>query len=99
MCHLVGVIKRVANRDAFDIVKEFQQFADPSWYEYFREAKRYFTEHNNLLVPATYISPNGTKLGKWIQKQRSAYKGSVYTRLSIQEIQMLEFEPVFCVLR
>lgn len=77
-------------KDAFEIIKDFQHLFGRSWHKYYLEAAQYYIEHGDLMVPAAYISANGTKLGVWIQNQRSAYKGTTYGHLSTKEIQMLE---------
>ena len=77
-------------KDSFDIIKDFEHLSGRSWYRYYLEAERYFIEYGNLMIPASYISSNGTKLGVWIQKQRSTYKGKTCGHLSIKEVQLLE---------
>ncbi len=41
-----------------------------SWAQGFEEAKKYYAEHGNLHVPATYISPSGYRLGRWLNARR-----------------------------
>ena len=79
----------IAN-DAFDIIKDFEHLSGRIWHQYYLEAEKYYSEYGNLMVPAAYVSPNGTKLGVWIQNQRCAFKGTTYGHLSIKEVQMLE---------
>ena len=79
----------IAN-DAFDIIKDFEHLSGRIWYQYYLEAEKYYNEYGNLMVPAAYVSPNGTKLGVWIQNQRCAFKGTTYGHLSIKEVKMLE---------
>ena len=87
---LGGIIDVDITRDAFAIIKDFEHFSGRSWHRYFVEAEQYWTEHGNLMIPVSYVSPNGIKLGVWIQNQRSAYKGTTYGHLSVKEVQMLE---------
>lgn len=55
------------------------------WYEL---AKLYYEAHGNLLVPVSYVSPDGSHLGGWISRIRNAY---IYTgSLSIEQVHMLE---------
>lgn len=42
-----------------------------SWARGYEEAKKYAAEHGNLNVPATYISPSGYRLGRWLNANRS----------------------------
>ena len=44
-----------------------------SWDEWFRLAKRYKETHGDLLVPKSYITPEGARLGRWIDRQRARY--------------------------
>lgn len=48
------------------------------WDEYYHEAKKYYEDHNNLLVPITYEVKNKNgevlKLGHWIYYQRHFYR-------------------------
>ncbi len=47
---------------------------DNRWERGFREAEEYVNNKGNLLVPVSYISVSGFKLGAWIQRQRLVYK-------------------------
>lgn len=85
----VEVNVNIAN-DSFDIIKGFERISGRSWYRYYLEAEKYYFDFGNLMIPAAYVSPNGTKLGVWIQNQRCAYKGKTYGHLSSKEVQMLE---------
>ena len=76
-------------RDSFAIIKELQATTRHSWYKLYLEAEEYYRSNGHLLVPASYISPSGVRLGAWIQNQRSAYKHTAYGTLSPKEIQML----------
>ena len=44
------------------------------WDEYYEEAKKYYLENGNLLVPHEYKTTNGYNLGYWISDQRAQYK-------------------------
>lgn len=77
-------------RDTYDITENFRQFASKSWYAFYKEAKEYYDRYGNLLVPASYVTPNGIRLGSWIQNQRQIYKGNSSEHLSRYEIELLE---------
>ena len=77
-------------RDTYDITENFRQFASKSWYTFYREAKEYYDRYGNLLVPAAYVTPNGIRLGSWIQNQRQIYKSNSSEHLSRYEIELLE---------
>ena len=62
-----------------------------TWDLWYRLAEEYFIEHSNLLVPASYVTPSGEKLGRWISTQRSYYKGCTKRGgISAVQIQALE---------
>lgn len=52
-----------------------------AWDFMYNEAKKYYLEHGNLKVPATYsyldASGNPIRLGNWINSQRKRYKNNV----------------------
>jgi hypothetical protein len=63
------------------------------WKAYYHEAKNYYEQHHNLLVPLEHTCDNGLRLGLWIRNQRSIYKRNTpgYTGfLTEREIHMLE---------
>ena len=66
-------------------VKKAKDFED--WYLL---AKEYYETEGNLLVPESYISPDGSKLGRWIERMRAAYNGKINKSLTLTEIAMLE---------
>lgn len=63
-----------------------------SWDEWYKLAKKYREEHGDLLVPRTYIGPEGEKLGRWVERQRAVYNGvaSNTGRLYPEQILLLE---------
>jgi superfamily II DNA or RNA helicase len=66
------------------------QFED-NWMHSYQAAERFFTQHGNLNVPVTYMSPEGIALGKWIARQRYAMEkpDKSNNRLTPQRIQLL----------
>lgn len=62
------------------------------WEEWYADAKDYYREHGDLLVPANYVTDEGEKLGKWLHRQRAKYNGASYVKgcLSDTEIKLLE---------
>ena len=62
--------------------KDFEE-----WYDI---AKEYHKEHGNLLVPRTYVSPAGDKLGRWIERMRAVYNGKEHATLTFTQIKSLE---------
>lgn len=66
------------------------QFNDP-WEIGFSHAKSYFEAHDHLLVPGTYVSPDGYALGRWILNQRSNYaKSSKYRKVTAAQKKRLD---------
>ena len=43
------------------------------WEHWFCLAEKYYDEHGDLLVPRTYSTEQGEKLGRWIERQRMNY--------------------------
>ena len=60
------------------------------WEQNYREAADYFREHGDLLVPGTYVTPSGLKLGNWIAHLRMAKKGKGSQRITQDQIVRLE---------
>lgn len=46
------------------------------WNDWLEGAKSYHKEFGDLLVPSRYITPDGYKLGRWIERQRAIYNGN-----------------------
>ena len=65
------------------------EFEDP-WEVGFSYAKNYFEKHGDLLVAGDYVSNDGYRLGKWIQNQRSAYKGTARKGLTEEQKNRLD---------
>ena len=47
-----------------------------SWAQGYEEAKRYVAEHGDCNVPATYVSPSGYNLGRWLNRRRDKGKAN-----------------------
>lgn len=70
------------------------------WEKNYRAAEEYRQTHGNLSVPAGYCTPDGIRLGNWIQNQKQAYAGKRgIAGLSREQVQKLsaigmEFESM-----
>ena len=64
-----------------------------SWTAWYDLAKEYYQNHSNLLIPASYVTPSGDKLGQWISTQRRYYKGTA-RRGHISSEQILALEKI-----
>ena len=64
---------------------------DLSWNRYFAEAKKYFSEHDDLRVPIDYLTAEGLPLGRWIANQRVRRKNQIQTAsLTPERIEALD---------
>ena len=77
--------ERIAKLEAIGMV--WDSYRALSWNRYYEEAKRYFDAHDDLTVPATYITDNGVRLGTWIVNQRTAKRDE---RISEEHIKKLD---------
>ncbi len=55
-----------------DIGMRWETKKDFIWDQKFAEAEEYYEQHNNLNIPASYVTSSGLKLGDWIANQREA---------------------------
>ena len=59
------------------------------WAACYELAKKYREEHGNLVVPKTYVTEDGTRLGIWICGQRDAYAKGRLTEAQIKSLEEL----------
>ncbi len=57
---------------------------------YFAEAKKYYDEHGDLLVPGQYVTENGIELGKWIYGMRESKRFDRESKLTDEQRELLE---------
>ncbi len=75
-------------RDALeDLGMKWESVFDTRWQACFDKAVEYYSAHSNLIVPKSYETDNGIKLGTWICSQRAAYQNG---RLKDEQIRLLE---------
>ena len=55
-----------------------------------RAASEYRDRHGHLRVPRRHVTPDGLALGKFIQNQREAYRGTTNRRLTAQQADELD---------
>ena len=62
------------------------------WEEWYADAREYYIQNGDLLIPTAYTTSEGHKLGRWIERQRAAYNNtpSMKARLSKAQIDILE---------
>lgn len=76
-------------RDSQDIMDMYLMVINYNWEKYYEEAKKYYKNNGNLLIPCRY-SVNGLNLGYWIRRQRQGYKLKYGNRLNRIQIERLE---------
>lgn len=68
--------------------KEYYRMPWEVWYAL---AKQYYEEHQNLLIPALYVTKDGYRLGRWIERQRANYH---YHRYRLTDIQIAKLSAI-----
>jgi hypothetical protein len=71
---------------------------ESNWKNNYFLAKRYYKDNGHLLIPITH-EDQGINLGKWISHQRDSYKGIGNSKLSENQIKLLnaigmKWEPI-----
>lgn len=101
-CAITRIIKNVLSeqlginseidlsKDCFSIVKAYGGYINKQWNNCYNEAVKYYETYGNLLVPTSFVTADGVKLGSWISNQRCAYKGTAYGHLSNEQIKLLD---------
>ncbi|BFL47561.1 helicase associated domain-containing protein [Lactonifactor longoviformis] len=81
--------KQIRDLERFDMIWSFYERKD--WEDWLRLAEMYYQTHGNLLVPASYQTADGDRLGSWIFVQRERYWGANGRRpLSREQVKALE---------
>ena len=60
---------------------------ESKWFVKYKEAKEYYDEHGNLLVPEGYITSTGFRLDSWLARQRKKCENKT---ISKEKIELLE---------
>ena len=63
---------KIKKLESISMVWDF--YSDMNWKRFFAEAKDYYEEHGDLMVPATFVTDKGVRLGSWISNLRSYRK-------------------------
>lgn len=77
-------------RECVELFNELEETLTASWDIMFAEAKRYYEENGNLLVPQAYINENGYRVGQWVNVQRKNYQAG----RSLSEIRIKKLESI-----
>lgn len=75
-------------RECVELFNELEETLTASWDIMFMEAKRFYEENGDLLVPHNYINENGYRVGQWVVVQRTNYRKKQF--LSDARIRRLE---------
>lgn len=60
-----------------------------TWDEWYLLAKDYYNTHGNLKIPSKYKTSNGYSLGRWIERQRAAYRQKSGYKIDLRKIYLL----------
>ena len=85
--------------DRFDVIDEVRDYKrlfdeledtlNASWDLMYAEAKRYYQQNGDLMIPAKYKTASGLSLGNWLNIQRKIYAGRAEGHLSDAQIEKL----------
>lgn len=53
-------------------------------------ARQYYIDHGDLDVPSNYVTPNGERLGTWVNRQRRIRDGKIKGSLTAERIRALD---------
>ena len=59
------------------------------WNKNYNALKEYYEEYGNVDVPGKYVTKDGLKLGQWVFVQRKAYKGKGKSKITEDQIHLL----------
>lgn len=65
---------------------------DASWKEGFEHLKMYKASHLDCSPSSSYIAPDGYKLGKWVNYQRTSYRKKNLSSENITQLEAIGFE-------
>ena len=82
--------EQIAQLDSIGM--SWEKKGDAAWMQGYEQAKNYYDEHGNMDVTTNYKTKDGFALGKWISRQRYAYRnpGKSNATLSGDRIRMLQ---------
>ena len=81
--------ERIAALDAIGMIWDVPDYL---WVQNYAAACEYHRAHGDLMVPKTYVTTDGIRLGQWIANLRSAYSGNRTNdyRFKPEQIRQLE---------
>ena len=85
------------NQNLYEILKYVSDRLSMTWMEKYNLAKAYFNHYGDLEIPISFKTTNGHEydengiaLGRWICRQRQAYKGQGTQKITPYQIKLLE---------
>ena len=85
------------NEDLFEIIEYMRDRLTMTWMDKYELAKAYYEHNNNLEIPFNFKTNNGYEydetginLGVWIRTQRKAYSGIGSSKITEDQIRLLE---------
>lgn len=77
-------------REAKELFDQLNDTLTASWDTMYGYAKQYYEQNGDLLVPKTFMTPDGYSLGSWVSVQRRVYAGKANGVLTQDRIKKLE---------
>ena len=71
-------------------MEAMRKYTRMTWEQWYQLAKEYYENYHDLRVPGRYQTSQGVELGRWIERQRTAYHGSGKYTIDKHQIYALE---------
>jgi len=68
---------------------ELVSMTEQNWLMHLTEVQKFYEEHQTFVIPADFLSSDGTMLRAWVQKQRNDYQNGKMKSERFQKIQEL----------
>ena len=80
------------NKDYLAISDSYIKSIDLNWYNTYEKLEDYYRTYGNIDVPASFVTPDGIKLGRWISNMRQSVKNPSANgiRLNSNKIRLLD---------
>jgi len=88
----INYAKKRLSRDRIDALNALGMVWDVranDWFQGLALAQAYFRNHGHLFVPQKYVTPNGFKLGSWINRNRANFAKGLLDRDQIAKLDAL----------
>lgn len=71
-------------------MKKKGKISEQAWDEWYKLAKTYYKKNGDLRIPRNYVTQNGKKLGRWIERQWAAIHGKGTYVIYPDQIRLLD---------